>query len=361
MGFGLRALENMGINETFWRGKKVLVTGHTGFKGSWLSMWLQLLEADVYGLSLQPPTQPNLFERAAVGKRMTSLHGDIRDLSQVTKTVSAIQPDIVIHMAAQSLVHYGYRHPVETYQTNVMGTVHVLEAVRACERVRAAVMVTTDKCYDSTEPGEPHRENDPLGGHDPYSSSKGCAELSIASYRNSFFFEPESAAIASVRAGNVIGGGDWAEYRLVPDAIRAFQNNRSLSIRNPQAVRPWQHVLEPLAGYLLLAEKLFDQGHAYAESWNFGPEPSDMRQVQWLVEFLAAKWRHANWVVEKNSGLHETQTLRLNSAKARDRLGWRPRWPLPKALEKTVDWYQAEQSGADMSGFCREQIREHLA
>ncbi|WP_349431733.1 CDP-glucose 4,6-dehydratase [Methylomarinum sp. Ch1-1] len=361
MGFGLRALENMGINETFWRGKKVLVTGHTGFKGSWLSLWLQMLEADVYGLSRLPPTEPNLFERADVGKRMTSLHGDIRDLSLVKKTVSAINPDILIHMAAQSLVRYGYHHPVETYQTNVMGTLHVLEAIRACQGVRAAVMVTTDKCYESMEAGEPHRENDPLGGHDPYSSSKGCAELLIASYRHSFFFESTSAAIASVRAGNVIGGGDWAEHRLVPDVIEAFQKNRSVKIRNPHAVRPWQHVLEPLSGYLLLAERLFNGGHAYAESWNFGPEAGDMRQVQWLVEFLAGKWRYANWAVEEKPNFHEAGALRLNSTKARDRLGWRPRWSLPTALDKTVDWYRAESAGVDMSVFCQKQIREYLA
>ncbi|MGD7037304.1 CDP-glucose 4,6-dehydratase [Methylotuvimicrobium buryatense] len=347
----------MGINESFWRDKKVLITGHTGFKGSWLALWLQQMKAHVYGFALAPPTQPNLFEKANVGQCIASHIGDIRDLSALKSVFLKTEPDIVIHLAAQPLVRYAYQNPVETYQTNVIGTLHVLEAIRACPSVRAAVIVTTDKCYDNKEWIWAYRENEPLGGYDPYSSSKACAELLIASYRNSFFSDAHSPAIASARAGNVIGGGDWSPDRLVPDIIQAFQANQTLSIRNPNAIRPWQHVLDSLSGYLLLAEKLFTEGQHYAEPWNFGPDMNDMQPVQSIVQHLATYWPQANWTIEEQTQFHEARSLKLDSTKAHERLDWHPRWRLSDALQLTAEWYQAESQGLDMGLFCRKQIQ----
>jgi len=357
MEFRQGALEHMEMNESFWQDKKVLITGHTGFKGSWLALWLQQLKARVYGFALVPPTQPNLFEKANVDQYIASHSGDIRDLSALKFLFLKTEPDIVIHLAAQPLVRYSYQNPVETYQTNVIGTLHVLEAIRACPSVRAAVMVTTDKCYDNKEWIWPYRENEPLGGYDPYSSSKACAELLIASYRNSFFSGSHSPAIASARAGNVIGGGDWSPERLVPDVVQAFQNNQTLSIRNPNAIRPWQHVLDSLSGYLLLAEKLFTQGQPYAEPWNFGPDMSDIQPVQSIVQTLAAYWPQAHWEIAEQTQFHEAGSLKLDSTKARERLGWHPRWRLSDALRLTAEWYQAEAQGLDMGLFCRKQIQ----
>lgn len=356
MELKLRTMESMAINPFFWRGKKVLITGHTGFKGSWLSLWLQQLGADVVGLALKPPTKPSLFERADVAKNMCSIEGDIRDLSKVKNVFLQNKPEIVIHLAAQSLVRYSYQNPVETYQTNVMGTLHVLEAIRSCETVRAAVMVTTDKCYENKEWLWAYRENEPMGGHDPYSSSKGCAELLIASYRQSFFNEENSPAIASARAGNVIGGGDWAEDRLIPDIIRSFQLDKPVKIRYPHAVRPWQHVLEPLSGYLMLAEKLDDKtGHDYAEAWNFGPQAGGVQSVQWIVNYLAQHWKGAAWTLDEQMR-HEAQVLKLDSTKAYEKLGWRSRWSLEESLENIVSWYMSELKGMDMNRLCNEQI-----
>lgn len=344
------------IESVFWRNKKVLITGHTGFKGSWLSLWLQLMGTKVYGLALDPPTQPSLFVRANVALNMTSILGDIRDLSVVKKVFSEVQPDIVIHMAAQALVRYSYQNPVETYQINVMGTMHVLEAIRACESVRAVVMVTTDKCYDNKEWIWPYRENEAMGGHDPYSSSKGCAELLIDSYRKSYFFENHQTSIATARAGNVIGGGDWAEDRLIPDVIKSFCKGEMVEIRNPNAVRPWQYVLEPLSGYLLLAEKLFTDGDEFAEAWNFGPRVESAQPVHWIVEYMVKQWKGATWSVEKVQQLHEAQILKLDSTKAYERLAWKARWTLAETLMHVTEWYLAEQAKMDMKQVCFEQI-----
>jgi len=352
-------MESMGINHEFWQGKKVLVTGHTGFKGSWLSLWLQQLGAEAYGVALPPTTKPNIFERADVAKNMTSVSGDIRDIQLVKKEFLKIQPDIVIHMAAQALVRYSYQNPIETYQTNVMGTLHILEAIRECDSVRAAVMVTTDKCYENKEWIWPYRENEPMGGHDPYSSSKGCAELLIASYRDSFFSDEGSAAIASARAGNVIGGGDWSTDRLIPDIIKSFQSQQVVKIRSPNAIRPWQHVLEPLSGYLLLAEKLYTEGKSYAEAWNFGPKPDDMKSVQWIVNAMAQSWEHAQWDLDNSESVHEAYCLKLDSSKAAERLTWQQQWCLKQALDYTIEWYQAEQQGLSMGVFSHEQINKY--
>jgi len=284
----------MVMHSDFWRGKRVFLTGHTGFKGSWLSLWLQSLGAELYGFALSPPTFPSLFEEARIADGMTSIKGDIRDLDFFIQAMRDAKPEIVIHMAAQPLVRYSYQNPIETYATNVMGTIHMLEAVRATPTVRAVVNITTDKCYENKEWVWGYREDDPMGGYDPYSSSKGCAELVTAAYRSSFFnpesYEKHGVALATVRAGNVIGGGDWAQDRLIPDTLAAFERGEPVCIRNPQAIRPWQHVLEPLRGYLLLAEKLFHAGSAYAEGWNFGPADHDCRPVDWIVALLAEEW-----------------------------------------------------------------------
>jgi len=347
----------MGLNSHFWQGRRVFLTGHTGFKGSWLSIWLQMLGAKVTGYALAPNTQPSLFKVAEVASGMTSLVGDIRQAEDLTAALKAAEPEIVIHMAAQPLVRYSYSHPVETYATNVMGTVHLLEAVRQAPSVRAVVNVTSDKCYENREWVWAYRECDPMGGHDPYSSSKGCAELVTAAYRDSFFSGAFPCAVATARAGNVIGGGDWADDRLIPDIVRAISNGQPVQIRNPQAVRPWQHVLEPLSGYLVLAEKLFIGEQAFAEGWNFGPEPADTRPVSWIVEMLTQRFSdRADWV--KDEGQHPTEAghLTVDSAKARQRLGWSPRWSLSTALDQIVDWHRSHQAGARMRDVCERQI-----
>ena len=349
----------MVIDSTFWCNKKVLVTGHTGFKGSWLALWLQQLGAEVFGFALAPNSQSSLFVRADVAQDMNSIEGDIRNLQQLKKAVEKIKPDVVFHLAAQALVRYSYQNPLETYETNVMGTLHVLEAIRECDSVRAAVMVTTDKCYENKEWIWPYRENEAIGGHDPYSSSKGCAELLIASYRKSYFFEDHQTSIATARAGNVIGGGDWADDRLIPDIVRAFQNDREVKIRNPNAIRPWQHVLDPLSGYLLLAEKLFADGHQYAEAWNFGPKIEDMATVQRVVELMAEYWGQAKWSVDQAETVHEAHSLKLDSSKALVFLQWQSKWSLLQALEKTTSWYRLALHGEDMKHICEQQIMNY--
>jgi CDP-glucose 4,6-dehydratase len=353
-------VENVVINPYFWKDKKVLVTGHTGFKGSWLCLWLQQLGAEVTGFSLEPATTPSLFNLAQVSKGMDSIYGDIRNLLDLKQTFFTTQPDIVIHMAAQALVRNSYRHPIETYQTNVMGTLHVLEGIRFSESVKAAVMVTTDKCYDNKEKLIPYCENEPMGGDDPYSSSKGCAELLIASYRNSYFTSNHLAAIASARAGNVIGGGDWSEDRLIPDIFKASKEGRVLKIRNPDAVRPWQHVLEPLSGYLLLAEKLYTQGSKFAEPWNFGPKIEDAKPVDWIVEQIARQWPGIRWEIDGKEHLHESKILTLDSTKANHLLSWNTLWSITEALQKIIDWYKAEQDGQNMKQVCLEQIEQFV-
>ncbi|HZW24574.1 MAG TPA: CDP-glucose 4,6-dehydratase [Gallionella sp.] len=346
------------IDPGFWCGKRVLLTGHTGFKGGWLSLWLQDMGAELVGYSLAPPSSPSLFEVARVGSGMTSLTGDVRDLADLQAVFSRYRPEIVIHMAAQSLVRHSYREPVETYGTNVMGTVHVLEAARATPEVRALVNVTSDKCYENHEWSWGYRENEAMGGFDPYSSSKGCAELVTAAYRRSFF--GQGPALASARAGNVIGGGDWAEDRLIPDMVRAVAEGRPVAIRNPHAIRPWQHVLEPLAGYLLLAQRLYGEGQAYAEGWNFGPADDDAQPVQWIVERYTRLWgEDASWETGRGEHPHEAHYLKLDCSKARTRLDWRARWRLEQALEKIVAWHKAHRQGRDMREFTLEQIAEY--
>lgn len=350
----------------FWRGKRVLLTGHTGFKGSWLALWLQSLGTEVTGYALQPSTAPSLFETAKVGDGMKSVIADIRDLPALQQAMADARPEIVIHMAAQPLVRLSYQNPVETYATNVMGTVHLLEAVRQTPGVKAVVNITTDKCYENREWVWSYRENEPMGGYDPYSNSKGCAELVSAAYRSSFFNAKEHAkhgvAIATVRAGNVIGGGDWAQDRLIPDILVAFEGKQAARIRNPHAIRPWQHVLEPLRGYLTLAERLYQHGPDYGEGWNFGPNDEDAKTVGWIVEKISALWgQDAAWQVDAGEHPHEAVYLKLDISKARSRLNWHPALNLKQALQLIVDWSQARSSGADMQQFTLSQIQSYQA
>ena len=343
----------------FWQDKKVFITGHTGFKGGWLSLWLQSLGAQVYGYALKPPTTPNLFTVANVSKSLVeSTIADIRDASSLEKAMLSAQPDIVLHLAAQPLVRHSYADPVETYATNVMGTVNLFEAVRKTASVRAVVNVTTDKCYENRESLRPYTEDEAMGGYDPYSSSKGCSELVTAAYRRSFLAEA-GISVATARAGNVIGGGDWSEDRLIPDFLRAIDINETLVIRSPNAIRPWQHVLEPLAGYLLLAEKLFMQGEQYAQGWNFGPSDEDAQSVAWIVDKLVTAAPNASWQIDQNPQLHEATYLKLDSSKATSQLGWQPIWNLETALGKIVEWHQAWHNQKDMRQFSLVQIHEH--
>lgn len=352
------------MHPDFWRGKRVFVTGHTGFKGSWLSLWLQGAGAQVAGYALPPATEPSIFELAKVAGGMESVIGNVKDLDALRKALERFRPEIVFHLAAQSVVRLSYAEPVDTYATNVMGTVNLLEAVRHTDSVRATVVVTSDKCYQNREWEWGYRENEPLGGHDPYSSSKGCAELVTAAYRASFFGPVDgrghAPAVATARAGNVIGGGDWTRDRLIPDIMRGIVERRPVPIRNPRAVRPWQHVLEPLGGYLTLAEKLYDRGPEFAEAWNFGPRDQDCRPVSWIVEQLSEQWKDGvRWEIDDRPRPHEANSLKLDSAKATHRLDWAPRWDLATALRAIVRWHQAQQSGADMRGVTLDQIREY--
>lgn len=350
----------MAVDMEFWRGKRVLLTGHTGFKGSWLSLWLQSLGADLQGLALEPPTTPNLFSEAGVAAGMQSAIGDIRDYDAVLAVMEAFRPEIIIHMAAQPLVRLSYQEPVATYATNVMGTIHVLEAARKVGGVKAIVNVTTDKCYENKEWLWGYREDEPMGGHDPYSNSKGCAELVTSAYRRSFF-EQSGVALASARAGNVIGGGDWASDRLVPDILRAFESNQPVVIRNPHSTRPWQHVLEPLSGYLTLAQKLYTEGQAWAEGWNFGPHDDDARPVQWIVEAMVESWGgQATWQLDTNQNHpHEANYLKLDISKAKSRLDWRPRWELAAALKHITTWHKAWLAKEDVKQLCLDQIHQY--
>lgn len=349
------------ITQTFWSGKKVFLTGHTGFKGSWLSLWLQSLGASVTGFALAPPMQPNLFELARVAENMQSIIGDVRDLNLLQKTLQNAKPDIVIHMAAQPLVQYSYDFPVETYATNIMGTVHLLESVRHCSSAKVVVNVTSDKCYDNKEWDWGYRENEPLGGYDPYSSSKGCAELVTAAYRNSFFnpkdYQKYGKALASARAGNVIGGGDWGSNRLVPDIVTAFIAGKPALIRNPLAIRPWQHVLEPLYGYMLLAEKLWHDPEKFSQGWNFGPQEQDVKSVAFIADYMANLWGyHAVWQQDTAVLPHEARLLKLDIAKAKNYLGWLPQMNLEQALNYVTEWYKAWQQNKDMRAVTLQQI-----
>ncbi|MET0732845.1 MAG: CDP-glucose 4,6-dehydratase [Casimicrobiaceae bacterium] len=349
------------MSPMFWRSRRVFVTGHTGFKGSWLCLWLQRLGAVVHGYALAPPPGPSLFRSAGVGERMHCTIGDVCDLPKLRAAMEQARPEVVMHLAAQSLVRTGYDDPIQTYGTNVMGTVHVLESVRHVKGVRAVVNVTTDKCYENHEWPWGYREVDALGGVDPYSSSKACSELATAAYRRSYFpaelHDRHGVAVATARAGNVIGGGDWAKDRLIPDLLRAIAAGSSVRIRQPNAVRPWQHVLEPLSGYLMLAERLHSDGHEYAESWNFGPQDDDMRPVRWIVENVVRSWGpEARWELDSGEQPHESRYLRLDCSKARSVLGWTPRMRLIQALEWTVEWHKAHAGGADMSELSDDQI-----
>jgi len=354
-------MEDMVNDKQFWKNKNVLVTGHTGFKGSWLCLWLQELGANVTGISLRPTCQPNLFEAAAVDENMRSLYIDIRNVDALKKAFSETQPEIIIHMAAQSLVRKSYHDPVETYSTNVMGTVNVLEAVRYSLSVRAVVNVTSDKCYENNDDFRPFVESDRMGGYDPYSNSKGCAELVAQAFTSSYFnkhqFHEHSVAIASARAGNVIGGGDWAQDRLIPDIFKAISKKETVIIRSPKAIRPWQHVLEPLSGYMLLAQRLFEDGANFIGGWNFGPEKQDAKPVAWVVDEICRLWgNEARYEITKNPQPHEANILMLDSSKSNQKLNWKPTWGLSTALKNTVDWYQAYQRQDNMRDVTRKQI-----
>jgi len=344
----------------FWRRKRVLITGHTGFKGGWLTIWLASMGAETHGLALAPPAGPNLFGVARVGDDMaSSTITDIRNLTDVSAVVARVRPEIVFHLAAQAFVRASYERPVETYEVNVMGTVHVLEALRAAPGATALVNVTSDKCYDNQEWPWGYRESDPMGGHDPYSSSKGCAELVTAAYRRSFL-EGAGLAVSTARAGNVIGGGDWAPDRLVPDVFRALDARTTLRVRSPKATRPWQHVLEPVAGYLILAERLHAEGTAFSGSWNFGPDPDAVRPVGWVVEHLASVRPDLVWELDTTAQPPEAHSLKLDSSKAREGLGWRPRWSLASALGRTAEWHAAWKRGDDMAAITRAHIDDYL-
>lgn len=347
------------IDPRFWHGKRVFLTGHTGFKGSWLSLWLQSMGAELHGYALNPPTNPALFDEAHVAQGMSSVIGDVRDYGSLFEALKQSRAEIVIHMAAQPLVRLSYDQPVETYATNVMGTVHLLEAIRQVGGVRAVVNVTTDKCYENKEWVWGYREDEPMGGYDPYSNSKGCSELVTSAYRRSFF-QKSDIALGSARAGNVIGGGDWALDRLVPDILRAFERKESVVIRNPYATRPWQHVLEPLSGYLTLAQKLYEDGQSHAEGWNFGPNEDDAKPVQWIVEELVHDWGvGASWQLDCGNHPHEANYLKLDISKAKARLGWGPRWSLAKALSEITAWHQSWLAGDNVQQLCLRQI-EHF-
>lgn len=348
----------------FWHGKKVFLTGHTGFKGTWLCLWLSALGADVTGYALHPPTQPNLYELCGIGKFTKSLVGDVRNIEYLTKSLMDTQPEIVIHLAAQPLVQDSYKDPLATYAVNVMGTVHLFEAVRTCQSVKVIVNVTTDKCYENKEWLWGYRETDSLGGYDPYSNSKACSELVTAAYRNSFFnpadYARHGVAVASVRAGNVIGGGDWAANRLIPDCIRALLRNETILIRSPYAIRPWQHVLEPLSGYMQLAEKLYEQGPLFAEGWNLGPNDDDAKPVEWVVKKMCELWGpSAAYKVDPKSYPHEAHYLKLDCSKAKARLHWHPKWDLEHTLKETIEWVKSYRQGENMQTVCLQQIQTY--
>ncbi len=360
-------MENMekvrDMNSTFWKNKKVFITGHTGFKGSWLCLWLHSLGAEVTGYALEPPTNPNMFDLCKIDELVYSIKGDVRDYNLLSRSIAQAKPDIIIHMAAQPLVRDSYIKPIETYEINVMGTVNVLEAARHTPNIRAFINITTDKCYENQEWCWGYRENEPLGGYDPYSNSKACSELVTSSYRDSFFniqdYPIHNMAVATARAGNVIGGGDWAKDRLIADSVNAMLNNEKIKIRNPHAIRPWQHVLEPLSGYLMLAEKLFFEGPEFAEGWNFGPDDKDAKPVEWIVSELCQKWGEGDYCVESGDHPHEATYLKLDCSKAMTRLHWSPRWTLGRALDSIVEWMRVYKDGKDLRAFSFQQIDDY--
>lgn len=347
------------VDSSFWKGKKVFLTGHTGFKGSWLSLWLQNMGAQVKGYSLDV-NNVSLFTEANVAAEMDSEIGDIRNLDQLTKSMFSYGPDILIHMAAQPLVRRSYKEPIETYTTNVIGTANVLEAARKCSNLKAIISVTTDKCYENKEWDWGYRENEPMGGHDPYSSSKGCAELVTSAYRRSFFTGEHTASLASARAGNVIGGGDWAEDRLIPDILKAFENSQPVVIRNPLSTRPWQHVLEPLSGYLVLAQELYLNGDDFAEAWNFGPKDEDCKPVSWILDQMVKNWgNNVSWILDKKNNPHEAGFLKLDCSKASNKLKWNPKWNLEYTLNLIVNWHKDWLAGGDIKKCCLSEILKY--
>ena len=355
-----------GLDRAFWHGKRVFLTGHTGFKGSWLSLWLTKLGAEVSGYALDPPTTPNLYELARVNSIVKSTIADVRDAEALARALSEARPDVVFHMAAQPLVRESYRIPAETFAVNVMGTVNLFESIRGCARVRAVVNVTTDKCYENREWPWGYRENEALGGHDPYSSSKACSELVTSAYRRSYFNTDAcgstGTSIASARAGNVIGGGDFAADRVIPDCVRAVLKGETILLRSPDAIRPWQHVLDPLSGYLLLARKLYEDGERFASAWNFGPEDADARTVEWLVQRFCEKWGEgASCGFDRGEHPHEAHHLKLDISKARTALGWRPRWDLLTAIDRVVEWTRSYRDGADVREACLGQISDYAS
>jgi CDP-glucose 4,6-dehydratase len=344
-----------GEANTFWNGRRVLVTGHTGFKGAWLTLWLASMGAEVTGVSSGVPTQPSLCELASIGDDARSVDADVRDAEAVRRAVADARPDVVLHLAAQPFVRRSYEDPAGTWAVNVDGTINVLDAVRLVD-VPVTVVVTSDKCYDNREQGRPFVEGDPMGGHDPYSSSKGAAELAVDAWRRSY-----GLRVATGRAGNVIGGGDWGEDRLIPDIMRAATAGTPIAIRRPDAIRPWQHVLEPLSGYLALAERLWDDPDT-AEGWNFGPAPDDAKPVRWIVERITALWpEELTWDLDEGPHPHEAGFLALDSTKAREQLGWRPRWDLDRALQLIVEWHLAHRDGADLRTLTRAQIDDYVS
>jgi len=352
-------VEGLAVTPAFWQGKRVFVTGHTGFKGSWLCLWLQSMGAEVIGYALVPATKPSLFAAADVATGMNSIIGDIRDRQGLAEAMLEARPEIVIHMAAQALVRYSYRHPVETYEVNVMGTVNLLEAVRGCDSVKSVLVITSDKCYENREREAGYREDESMGGFDPYSNSKGCAELVVAAYRQSFFDAGNKVGLATARAGNVIGGGDWSEDRLIPDMVRAFTGGEAVVIRNPGAVRPWQHVFEALHGYLLLLEHMAAQPCTFSQPWNFGPADADARDVAWIVGQFVHTWGNAEWRIEPDAAnLHEAHLLRLDCSKARRELDWEPILQLEQAIAGIAEWYRSFYEGCDMRALSLEQLSE---
>ncbi len=364
MGIRQCSLENVEImrkvNQDFWNGKRVFLTGHTGFKGSWLTLWLHEMGAIVKGYSLEPPTNPSLFQIARLHELSDSEIGDIRDLEKLRKSMTVFDPDILIHMAAQPLVRLSYASPIETYETNVMGTAKVLESARVCKNLKAIVSVTTDKCYENKEWVWAYREEEAMGGYDPYSSSKGCAELVTAAYRRSYFNGSDCAALATARAGNVIGGGDWALDRLIPDILNAFQQNQAVIIRNPMATRPWQHVLEPLSGYLMLAEDLYNQGYKFADAWNFGPDERDCKPVSWILDKLIESWGNgATWQLDQKANPHEATFLKLDCSKAKHFLNWQSKWQVEETVSRIVKWHLAYLQNQDMRELTLNEIRDY--
>jgi CDP-glucose 4,6-dehydratase len=349
------------INFDFWKKKKVFITGHTGFKGSWLSLWLEYMGANVQGFALKPSTSPSLFIEAKVKSVIKkNTFGDIRDYKALLNNVKKFSPDIIFHMAAQPLVRQSYTKVLETYEINVMGTANILEAARQCNSVKAVINITTDKCYDNKEWIWGYREDDRLGGRDPYSNSKACSEFVTQSFKESFF-DIKKIGIATVRSGNVIGGGDWAEDRLIPDIFRAFNGKKVLKVRNPKSIRPWQHVLEPLSGYLMLSERLYNEHNTFSGAWNFGPNSDDEKTVKEIVKYISSNWKGSKWKVANNSSkLHEAELLKLDISKASTLLGWRPKWTLKTTLDKIIHWQKSWINNKDIKEICIREIKSYM-